>query len=93
MCKIVPDNINFMEASIISNAPFAVRFLERILDYYKSNNAPFLASFLGRIKLKHIRKKVMLPNTAENKPWQSNLYGMTSLLSSKRYRNKVNPAL
>ena len=47
-----------LELSIFWCAPFTVGFQERKLDYEKSDNAPFLASFSGRIKIKHIRNNV-----------------------------------
>jgi len=53
-------SIDNLETSIIFNVPFAVGFLEIILNIKKSPGAPFRAIFLGRIKLKLIRKKVGL---------------------------------
>ena len=48
-------SVDNLETSIISNAPFAVGFLEIILTILKFQNTLFMASFLVMIKLKLIR--------------------------------------
>jgi len=53
-------SVDNLELSIISNTPFAVGFLERILNIKKSQKAPFGAISLSMIELKHIRNMVNL---------------------------------
>jgi hypothetical protein len=47
---------NNLETSIIQNAAFEAGFLEILLDFLTSMNAPLLARLLGSITYKLIRK-------------------------------------
>ena len=49
---------DFLETSINQGAPFASGFLGINLDFLKSQNAPFLARFLGLINYELIRNSL-----------------------------------
>ena len=58
--EITPNNIDGLELSIISTAPFAVGLLDRKLDYLKVQKCSFWGNFLRDDQIETIRNSLNL---------------------------------